>query len=68
MHRHRSTSWALYSDRSRLPQGTSSTCVCTTSTARILSRIVSARSAFELDPLGELDRHRERRLLLDALP
>src|SRR4026207_1396989 len=43
-HRHRSTSWPLYSDRSRLPQGTSSTRVETTSTARILSRIVSARA------------------------
>src|SRR5262245_15667121 len=43
-HRYRSTSRPLYSDRSRLPYGTNSTRVCTTSNARILSRIASARS------------------------
>src|SRR4051794_1802176 len=38
----RSTSLSLYSLRSRLPHGTSSTCVETTSTLRMLSRIAAA--------------------------
>src|SRR5262249_47131792 len=43
-------SFDLYSLRCRLPHGTSSTCICTTSTSRSLSRISSASAASAAPP------------------
>ena len=60
-------SFDLYSLRPRLPHGTSSTRVGTTSTERSLARIASAR-AIVRGALRELDAHRQRRVLLDPGP
>ena len=60
------TSFDLYSLRCRLPHGTSSTRVWTTSAARTRSRIARGERGIALGVRGELDRHRQRRILLRA--
>ena len=63
---HRSTSVDLYSLRCKAPHGTSSTSIWTTSTSRSLARIASARRERASTSRRQLDRDRERRLLLHA--